>query len=115
MKLPEVAFFEDLQENLIDLQQELIKAVTYIYNLDNIKSLEKYTYSERFAVYLIKRMGKLYTYYENDFIIRDSYSRKYKDIGNSRSLCKLEKIKLTPNLRKNLKLGRKKLRKKLTI
>ena len=46
--------FEDLQENLIDLQQELIKAVTYIYNLDNIKSLEKYTYTERFAVYLIK-------------------------------------------------------------
>lgn len=36
--------FEDLQENLIDLQQELIKAVTYIYNLDNIKTLEKYTY-----------------------------------------------------------------------
>ncbi len=28
-------------------------------------------------------MGKLYTYYENDFIIRDSYSRKYKDIGNN--------------------------------
>ena len=42
--------------------------------------LDKYTYSERFAVYLIKRMGKLYTYYENDFIIRDSYSRKYKDM-----------------------------------
>ena len=28
-------------------------------------------------------MGKLYTYYENDFIIRDNYSRKYKDIGNN--------------------------------
>ena len=55
--------FKDLQENLIDLQQELIKAVTYIYNLDNDSKLEKYTYSERFAVYLIKRMGKLYTYY----------------------------------------------------
>ena len=74
--------FEDLQENLIDLQQELIKAVTYIYNLDNVKTLEKYTYSERFAVYLIKRLGKLYTYYKNDFIMRDSYSRKYKDFDN---------------------------------
>ena len=75
--------FKDLQENLIDLQQELIKAVTYIYNLDNDSRLEKYTYAERFAVYLIKRMGKLYTYYKNDFIMRDSYSRKYQEIGNN--------------------------------
>ena len=87
--------FEDLQENLIDLQQELIKAVTYIYNLDNIKSLDIYTYSERFAVYLIKRMGKLYTYYENDFIIRDSYSRKYKDIGNHSEYDLLNTLKDT--------------------
>ena len=75
--------FEDLQENLINLQQELIRAVTYIYNLDNNSRLEQYTYSERFAVYLIKRMGKLYTYYKNDFIMRDSYSRKYQEIGNN--------------------------------
>ena len=75
--------FEDSKEKLLDLQQELINAVTYIYNLDNNKLLEKYTYSERFAVYLIKRMGKLYTYYKNDFIMRDSYSIKYKEIGNN--------------------------------
>ena len=75
--------FEDLQEKLMDLQQELIKAVTYIYNLDNIKELEKYTYAERFAVYLIKRMGKLYTYYKNDFIMRDSYSMKYQELGKN--------------------------------
>jgi len=73
--------FEDLQENLIDIQKELKNAVTYIYNLDYNSLLEKYTYSERFAVYLIKRLGKLYTYYKNDNIIRDSYSRKYQDIG----------------------------------
>lgn len=60
--------FKDLQGNLIDLQQELIKAVTYIYNLDNNKALDKYTYSERFAVYLIKRLEKLYSYYKNDYI-----------------------------------------------
>lgn len=42
MKLPKLTFFEDLQENLIGLQQEPI------YNLNNIKSLEKYTYSETF-------------------------------------------------------------------
>jgi len=84
--------FKDLQENLIDLQQELIKAVTYIYNLDNDSRLEKYTYVERFAVYLIKRMGKLYTYYKNDFIIRDSYSRKYNEFANNSEYDVLEAL-----------------------
>ncbi len=84
--------FEDLKENLLDLQQELINAVTYIYNLDNNKDLEKYTYSERFAVYLIKRMGKLYTYYKNDFIMRDSYSRKYQEIGSHSEYDLLETL-----------------------
>lgn len=84
--------FEDLHENLIDTQEELRKAVTYIYNLDNIKSLEKYTYSERFAVYLIKRLGKLYSYYKNDFIMRDSYSRKYQDFNNDSEYELLETL-----------------------
>ena len=84
--------FEDLHENLIDTQEELRKAVTYIYNLDNMKSLEKYTYSERFAVYLIKRLGKLYSYYKNDFIMRDSYSRKYQDFDNDSEYELLETL-----------------------
>ena len=84
--------FEDLHENLIDTQEELRKAVTYIYNLDNINSLEKYTYSERFAVYLIKRLGKLYSYYKNDFIMRDSYSRKYQDFDNDSEYELLETL-----------------------
>lgn len=28
-------------------------------------------------------MGKLYSYYKNDLIMRDSYSRKYQEIGNN--------------------------------
>ena len=87
-----IKIFEDLQENLIDIQEELKNAVTYIYNLDNNSLLEKYTYSERFAVYLIKRLGKLYTYYKNDNIIRDSYSRKYQDIGNNSEYDLLETL-----------------------
>ena len=84
--------FEDLQENLIELQQELIKAVTYIYNLDNNKALDKYTYSERFAVYLIRRIGKLYSYYKNDYIMRDSYSRKYDEFSNNSEYEILESL-----------------------
>ena len=84
--------FEDLQENLIDLQEELINAVTYIYNLNNDTNLEKYTYSERFAVYLIKRNGKLYSYYKNDLIMRDSYSRKYDEFLNNSEYDILESL-----------------------
>ena len=36
-----------------------------------------------FAVYLIKRMGKLYSYYKNNYIMRDSYSRKYDEFSNN--------------------------------
>ena len=84
--------FEDLQGNLLDLQQELINAVTYIYNLDNNKALDKYTYSERFAVYLIRRIGKLYSYYKNDYIMRDSYSRKYDEFSNNSEYEILESL-----------------------
>lgn len=84
--------FEDLQENLIDLQHELIKAVTYIYNLNSNSELEKYTYAERYAVYLIKRMGKLYTYYKNDFVMRDSYSKKYQEFCNKNEYDILESL-----------------------
>ena len=84
--------FDDLQENLINLQGELIKAVTYIYNLNNDSNLEKYTYYERFAVYLIKRKGKLYSYYKNDLIMRDSYSRKYDEFLNNSEYDILESL-----------------------
>lgn len=87
-----IKIFEDLQENLIDLQLELKNAVTYIYNLDNDKSLEKYTYLERFAVYLMKRKGNLYSYYKNDLIIRDSYSNKYQEFQNYSEFNILESL-----------------------
>ena len=37
-------------------------------------------------------MGKLYTYYKNDFIMRDSYSRKYQEIGNNSEYDLLETL-----------------------
>ena len=88
-----IKIFEDLQENLIELQLELKNAVTYIYNLYNNSKLEKYTYAERYAVYLIKRMGKLHTYHKNYFIMRDSYSRKYEELGNKNEYELLESLR----------------------
>lgn len=95
--------FENLKENLVDLQKELINSIDYIYNLNNVKSLEKYTYSERYAVYLIKQKGKLYSYYKNDLIIRDSYSKKYdefKHISDSEllELLKTKNMLLSMNI-----------------
>ncbi len=49
--------------------------------------------SERFAVYLIKRMGKLYTYYKNDYIMRDSYSMKYQELGKNSEYDLLDTLK----------------------
>lgn len=74
MELPEVTFFEDFYFWFnTDTKKEYYATPLYFYktsfDLDNIKSLDKYTYSERFAVYLIKRMGKLYTYYENKYLL----------------------------------------------
>ena len=84
--------FENLQDKIIEIQEEFKNAVTYIYNLDNNQLLEKYTCSERFAVYLLKRLGKLYTYYKNDYIIQDGYSREYKEIGNNSEYDLLEAL-----------------------
>ena len=85
--------FENLQDKIIEIQEEFKNAVTYIYNLDNNQLLEKYTCSERFAVYLLKRLGKLYTYYKNDYIIQDGYSREYKEIGNNSEYDLLNTLK----------------------
>lgn len=87
-----IKIFEDLKDKIIEIQAEFNNAVTYIYNLDNNQLLDKYNCSERFAVYLLKRLGKLYTYYKNDNIIQDSYSREYKEIGNNSEQDLLETL-----------------------
>ena len=56
--------------------------VNYVYNLDNIESLNEYTPSQRFAVYLIKHKGQAYTYNKNDNIIQDNYSNKNLELSH---------------------------------
>lgn len=76
--------YSDLQYQIQEIQQELTFAVNYIYNIEEKEELKAYTPSQRFAVYLIKRKGELYTYNKNDNIIRDSYSNKYLEfMGDS--------------------------------
>lgn len=76
--------YSDLQYQIQEIQQELTFAVNYIYNIEEREELKAYTPSQRFAVYLIKRKGELYTYNKNDNIIRDSYSNKYLEfMGDS--------------------------------
>ena len=49
--------YSDLQYQIQEIQQELIFAVNYIYNIEEKEELKEYTPSQRFAVYLIKRKG----------------------------------------------------------
>ena len=74
--------YNNLQYKIQEIQQELTFAVNYIYNIEEKADLQEYTPSQRFAVYLIKRKGQLYTYNKNDYIIRDSYSNKYLEFMN---------------------------------
>ena len=74
--------YENLKEQLIDIQENIKDAVNYIYNIENKEELKNFTYEQRYAVYLIKRKGKLYLYKKNDNVIEDSYSNKYNDFTN---------------------------------
>lgn len=85
--------YSDLQYQIQEIQQELTFAVNYIYNIEEKEELKEYTPSQRFAVYLIKRKGELYTYNKNDNIIRDSYSNKYLEFMGDSEEKLLNKLK----------------------
>ncbi len=85
--------YENLKEQLIYIQEQITDAVNYIYNINEIEELKPFTHSQRYAVYLIKRKGKLYSYIKNDEVIQDNYSNKYKELGNSADIDLLKKLK----------------------
>ena len=74
--------YDILKEQIIYIQEQIIDAVNYIYNINENGELKPFTYSQRYAVYLIKRKGKLYAYIKNDEIIADNYSNKYDELGH---------------------------------
>lgn len=74
--------YDNLKEQLIDIQENLKDAVNYIYNINVDEYLKQFTHSQRYAVYLIKRKGKLYSYRKNDNIIQDNYSNKYEEFSH---------------------------------
>lgn len=85
--------YENLKEQLIYIQEQITDAVNYIYNINEIEELKPFTHSQRYAVYLIKRKGKLYSYIKNDEVIQDNYSNKYEELGNSSDIDLLKKLK----------------------
>ena len=44
-------------------------AINYIFNIKEDEKLKDYTSAQRYAVYLIKQMGKLHTFNKNDNVI----------------------------------------------
>lgn len=74
--------YKELQYKIQEVQEEMKSFVNYVYNLDNLESLNEYTPSQRFAVYLIKHKGQAYTYNKNDNIIQDNYSNKNLELSH---------------------------------
>lgn len=74
--------YDILKEQIIYVQENIKDAVDYIYNINENDNLKPFTYTQRYAVYLIKRMGKLYSYIKNDEVIADNYSNKYDELGH---------------------------------
>ncbi len=85
--------YDNLKEQLLYIQEQITDAVNYIYNINEIEELKPFTHSQRYAVYLIKRKGKLYSYIKNDEVIQDNYSNKYEELGNSTDIDLLKKLK----------------------
>ena len=85
--------YNNLKDQLIYVQENIKNAVNYIYNINENEDLRPFTHSQRYAVYLIKRKGKLYSYIKNDEIIADNYSNKYDDLGHISDYDLLKKLK----------------------
>lgn len=73
--------YTKLREQIIYIQENIKDAVHYIYNIDEIENLKEFSYAERYAVYLIKNMGKLCTYNKNDNVIKDGYANKFAEFS----------------------------------
>ena len=85
--------YDIMKEQLIYIQENIQNAVDYIYNINGNEYLKQFTHSQRYAVYLIKRKGKLYSYKKNDNVIEDNYSNKYDDFRNTSENDLLEGLK----------------------
>lgn len=85
--------YNNLKDQLIYVQENIKDAVNYIYNINENEDLRPFTHSQRYAVYLIKRKGKLYSYIKNDEIIANNYSNKYDDLGHISDYDLLKKLK----------------------
>ncbi len=85
--------FNDLQDKIQEVQYEIKKFVTYVFNLDEQEELKEYTPSQRFAVYLIKHKGQAYTYNKNDNIIQDNYSNKNLELAHMNDAQLLDSFK----------------------
>ncbi len=85
--------YNDLQEKIQEVQEEMKSFVSYVFNLDEQEELKEYTPSQRFAVYLIKHKGQAYTYNKNDNIIQDNYSNKNLELSHMNDSQLLDSFK----------------------
>ena len=85
--------YNTLKHKIIYVQEEMKNAINYIFNIEEDEKLKDYTSAQRYAVYLIKQMGKLHTFNKNDNVIRDSFSNKYEQFQNTSEHTLLNELK----------------------
>ena len=85
--------YNTLKHKIIYVQEEMKDAINYIFNIKEDEKLKDYTSAQRYAVYLIKQMGKLHTFNKNDNVIRDSFSNKYEQFQNTSEHTLLNELK----------------------
>jgi len=90
--------YHDLQYKIQEIQREMITCINYVFNIENKEDLKGYTPSHRFAVYLIKHKGQVFTYMKNDNIKRDSYASRYLELSHKDDKELLEDLKNNPTL-----------------
>ena len=92
--------YDNLKEQLIYIQENITDAVNYIYNINENEELKPFTHSQRYAVYLINRKGKLYFYIKNYEVIqeesayteyRKTYQQKFGIVNKNKDDKKLKK------------------------
>ena len=54
--------YDTLKQKIIYVQEEMKNAINYIFNIEEDENLKDFTSAQRYAVYLIKQMGKLHTF-----------------------------------------------------
>lgn len=90
--------YDKFKAQIIEIQNEILNAVNFIYNINEIDNLKNYTHLERYATLLIKHIGNFYDYSKNDYLIRDVFSNELLELKDYEEKDLLKILKENSNI-----------------